>query len=65
MKRRVRCRHCGELGAAHRWDLRACADGRRKRTARLCDRCDVKLNAWVLLFFRVPGTIGKLEAYRP
>lgn len=31
-----------------RWDIRLCADGRRKRVFRLCHSCDVELNRHML-----------------
>jgi hypothetical protein len=39
--------------AATSWDLRACAEGRKKRVIRLCDPCDIALNRLVLEFANV------------
>lgn len=60
----ARCAHCGAPRAAYVWNLQACADGRRKRSKRLCGPCDERLNALVLEFFNDPAAGDKLAAYR-
>jgi hypothetical protein len=60
----MKCAHCGCAGAANTWNLQVCADGRRKRTKRLCDPCDALLNARVLAFFGDPKAAEKMRRYR-
>jgi hypothetical protein len=39
-----------------------CANG--NRYLGVCARCDIKVNAWALKFFRVPGGAALLCRYR-
>jgi hypothetical protein len=58
------CAHCGAPRPTAKWHLTACADGSRKRTYRLCDRCDVELNRRNMKFLGVPDVAAKIRKYR-
>jgi transposase-like protein len=60
----MKCARCGESRAAHRWELRLCADDRRKRSKWLCNGCDTELNGMVLTYFGDPRAAVKLERYK-
>lgn len=63
--KRIRCAHCRDYRVeGGRWDLQACADGRRKRSFIVCRRCDVELNWRMLEFFNVPKTDEMMHEYR-
>ena len=64
---RRKCNRCGERGAHHKWTVHPCAldkDGKRKTIkGRLCTRCDIELNAFILSWFRVPKRRELMKAY--
>lgn len=57
--RRVGCIRCG-APAAYQWNI--CADGNHYRP--ICGRCDVELNAVVLVFMGHPNVDGLIRDYR-
>ena len=57
--RRLKCVRCGQR-AEHQWDC--CANGNRK--VPVCLDCDVRLNAVVLAFMRIPGHARLMRVYR-
>ncbi len=59
--RRRPCAHCGER-ASRQWSLRPCAIG-RVGWYPLCVECDVRLNALVMDFLRLPDRAERLAAY--
>ncbi len=59
----MKCAHCHAPNAEHRWSPQLCADGRRKRSKRLCDVCDEALNRLVLEFFNDPMAGEKMAGY--
>ncbi len=64
MKKRKTCSRCGELSPKlHSWTLAPCALGREIK-GKLCHRCDIDMNAFVLSFFRVKGRKAAMEKYR-
>jgi hypothetical protein len=60
----MKCARCKSPNARNRWELRACADGRKKRVKYLCDIHDVDLNEAVMSFLRIEGTSAKVSKYR-
>lgn len=63
MTARRPCDHCGLRPWTDKWDLTACANGRRKHLVRLCRPCDVELNAITLRFVRHPQAEELIAAY--
>lgn len=63
MSQRRPCDHCGLRPWTSKWDVTACAAGRRLRVAKLCDPCDVDLNALILRFVRHPRAEELIAAY--
>lgn len=59
----AKCAHCGNKGATNLWHPALCADGRKKRSKRLCDPCDIELNRMVLEFFNYPNAADLMSAY--
>lgn len=59
----MKCAHCEAPRAKYRWQLQACADGRKKRSKWLCRQCDIRLNEMVLDFFRDPKAAEKVATY--
>lgn len=59
----MKCAHCDKPGADNTWDLWACADSRKHRKKHLCDKCDIKLNTFVLKFFGDTNARHKMEKY--
>jgi hypothetical protein len=60
------CSHCGDTiprGTGAKWDIRLCADGRRKRSFRLCDPCDTALNRHMLIVMGDKDVNGKMKRY--
>ena len=47
------CWHCAKRRVTLSWNLRLCADGRRKRVPQLCRSCDAALNAYLMRFLRL------------
>lgn len=60
----MKCAHCQAPKAGFAWDVKVCADGRKKRSKWLCGPCDVELNRMVLEFLGDPKAAEKLEAYQ-
>lgn len=60
----MKCARCGAAKASYRWELKACADGRKKRSRYLCQEHDIELNAMVMTFLSISGAEEKLDAYR-
>jgi hypothetical protein len=60
----MKCCHCAAPKARNRWELQACADGRKKRSRWLCDEHDAELNLLVLRFLGDPKAENKVAAYR-
>ena len=48
----------------HNWTLEPCAMGGKTIHGRLCHRCDIEMNDFVLAFFRVKGRREAMEKYR-
>ena len=65
---RRKCNRCGELNAKNKWTLAPCAlllGGKKKQIrGRLCDRCDIELNAFILSWFRVPKRKQLMDDYK-
>ena len=55
--RRLKCIRCGAQATAQ-WN--ACADGEYRP---ICEDCDVKLNALVLAWMKIPNAARKIKAY--
>lgn len=58
-----KCRRCGERRPKHSWTLAPCALNGKRIKARLCDRCDIELNQFILSWFRVPKRRELMKAY--
>ena len=56
------CDHC-DRPANTKWTLRACAEGRKRRTINLCEPCDVELNRLVLAFANVANLDSIMKKY--
>lgn len=63
LHRNVKCAHCGDGYSQRKWTLQAYADGRKKRTKYLCDTCDIRLNKFVLNYFKDVKASEKSLAY--
>lgn len=59
----MKCARCKTPKASNTWTLWVCADGRKRRVRRLCDRCDVRLNALILRYFGDPAASSKIAEY--
>lgn len=59
----MKCARCGEPRAQNRWELRACADGRRKRSRYLCDTHDAELNRVAMTFLGITDADRKASEY--
>jgi hypothetical protein len=60
----MKCARGKSPNARHRWELRACADGRKKRVKYLCDIHDVDLNETVMTFLGIRDAPRKVAEYR-
>jgi hypothetical protein len=60
----MKCAHCRTPKAIASWELRACADGGKRRKKWLCSPCDIECNRMMLEFFNDPEAGEKIEAYK-
>lgn len=63
----MKCSHCSQQhkrSALNRWEIRLCANHRRKRVFFLCDECDVELNFHMLIVMGDPKAQKKIDRYR-
>lgn len=59
----MKCSSCGASGKVYVWEIKLCADRRRRRVFRLCPGCDVALNAHMLAVMGDPSAKEKIKAY--
>jgi hypothetical protein len=59
----MKCSNCGAKGFVYVWEIKLCADGRRRRVFRLCTGCDVALNAHMLSVMGDPRAKKKASKY--
>lgn len=62
----MKCSHCAAQAKPRdmlRWELRLCADGRRKRVFKVCIPCDIALNGHMLAVMGDKDGAAKLERY--
>jgi hypothetical protein len=60
----MKCSNCGAKGFVYVWEIKLCADGRRRRVFRLCPGCDVALNAHMLSVMGDSKRKEKIERYQ-
>ena len=60
---RKTCSRCGERGKLHNWNLSPCATFPKEIKGRLCTRCDLDLNRYVLSFFRIRNRAQLMREY--
>lgn len=60
----MKCSSCGARGRVYVWEIKLCADGRRRRVFRLCPGCDVALNAHMLSVMGDANRKEKTDRYQ-
>lgn len=60
----MKCSSCGKSGMVYVWDIKLCADKRRRRVFRLCPGCDIALNAHMLAVMGDPKRKEKMQRYQ-
>ena len=59
----MKCSSCGVRGQVYVWEIKLCADRRRRRVFRLCPGCDVALNTHMLAVMGDTGAKEKIKVY--
>ena len=60
----MKCFRCGKKGT-QAWTINICADGNKKREFKVCQSCDIQLNAIVLIFMGFRNWKSKIDKYKP
>lgn len=60
---RKTCSRCGDRGYLFDWTLSPCSMLPKQIRGRLCARCDIELNEFVLSWFRVRNRKKLMEDY--
>lgn len=59
----MNCAQCLATGRMWKWEVKLCADGRRKRVFNLCDSCDIARNLEMLSLCRDKRAGDKIAKY--
>lgn len=58
------CYHCGSSEIKSKWDIQVASYGDEAQDGSLCTICDIKLNDFILKFFRIRGRAALIKTYK-